>query len=172
MGNSRKWPPHVQRAQQHDAPQSPSAPPASEISTASVNSARRIRFRLDPSASRRATSRERSAARAANRLPRLAHAANRINPARSINPVRKARTAPPIIAATPGRASPNVIWLHLWDTLLDLRPIEFRSAMACAGVTPGFTCPMHIDPATSGKSGNSLHRCPGSQSAQRNPEKE
>src|SRR5438445_82083 len=36
-------------------PHRPTAPPASEISTASVNSVRRIRLRLDPSASRRAT---------------------------------------------------------------------------------------------------------------------
>ena len=76
-------------------PHSPTTPPISEISTASVNSCRKMRVRLAPSASRRATSRERSAARAANRLPRLAQAASRINPASSINPAMNARIGLP-----------------------------------------------------------------------------
>src|ERR1035438_2590736 len=45
---------------------SPATPPASESSTDSVNSWRRMRLRLEPRARRKATSRERSAARAAN----------------------------------------------------------------------------------------------------------
>src|SRR6516162_5848827 len=80
-------------------PISPATPPASESSTDSVNSWRKMRLRLEPRARRKATSRERSAARAANRLPRLAQAANSIKPERSINPVRKARVAPPQIVA-------------------------------------------------------------------------
>ncbi len=76
-------------------PKSPTAPPTKEISTASVNNCRRMRVRLAPSASRKATSRERSAARAANRLPRLAHAASKIKPARIINPAMNARIARP-----------------------------------------------------------------------------
>src|ERR1700728_3099047 len=67
-------------------PNNPIAPPPSEIRNASVNSPRKIRFLLDPSASRKATSRDRSAARAANRLPRFAHAANRIRPVNNIRP--------------------------------------------------------------------------------------
>ena len=70
----------------------PAAPPESEIITASVNNARKMRLWLDPSASRTAISFARSAARAANTLPRLAHAASRINPASSINPAMNAFT--------------------------------------------------------------------------------
>jgi hypothetical protein len=76
-------------------PNNPSAPPTSEISTDSLNTCRRMRLQLDPSASRKATSRERSAARAANRLPRLAQAASRIKAASNINPVTNAFTGPP-----------------------------------------------------------------------------
>ena len=87
-------------------------PPTSAISTASVNTCRRMRVRLDPSASRRATSRDRSAARAANRLPRLAHAASRINPANNNNPVRNARAGlPKKSPRRPGRANVKAIWL-------------------------------------------------------------
>ena len=73
----------------------PTAPPAIEISKASVNNVRKMRLRLDPSASRSAISRVRSAARAANKLPRFAHAANRIKPASNINAVMNARTGRP-----------------------------------------------------------------------------
>ena len=66
------------------APRSPAAPPITETSTASVSSWRRMRLRLDPKASRRAISLDRSAARAAERLPRFAHAAGKISPASSI----------------------------------------------------------------------------------------
>ena len=83
---------------------SPAVPPAREISSASVSSPRRMRLRLEPSARRRATSRERSAARAANRLPRLAHAASRISPESTINPATNARTAGPN-AVRPSRDS-------------------------------------------------------------------
>ena len=127
-------------------PHSPTAPPISEISRDSVNSCRRMCMRRAPSASRRATSRERSAARAANRLPRLAHAANTINPASSINPVTNAcmgrpKKSPP----RPGRANTKVIWpSSLGYVLSRMEPIEFRSAIACAGVTPSFRCPITI----------------------------
>ncbi len=103
-------------AQQDHASPSPSAPPASEISRASVKSCRKMRARRAPNASRRATSRERSAARAANRLPRLAHAANRINPASSIKPPRNALIAPPNALATPGISNLNEI--RCWSTSL------------------------------------------------------
>ena len=77
------------------APAMPQTPPASETSKASVNSWRRISSRLDPSAMRSAISFERSAARAAKRLPRFAHAASRISPASSISPAMKARAGRP-----------------------------------------------------------------------------
>ena len=60
-------------------------------------------WRRDPRAMRTAISRERSAARAANRLPRLAHAASRIRPARSMSPNIKARVGRPrVFPASPG----------------------------------------------------------------------
>jgi hypothetical protein len=70
----------------------PMAPPASEIITASVNRARKMRLRLAPSASRIAISFARSAARAANKLPRFAHAASKIKLASSINAAMNACT--------------------------------------------------------------------------------
>ena len=57
-----------------------------------------------PERQRKAISRERSAARAANRLPRLAQAASRISPANSIRPATKARTGRPSrLPRSPGR---------------------------------------------------------------------
>ena len=77
-------------------PHSPTAPPASEISTASVSSCRRMRIAARPQRQpQRDFAAERSAARAANRLPRLAQAASRIKPASSINPATNARTGRP-----------------------------------------------------------------------------
>ncbi len=73
-------------------PANPAAPPINETSNASVKSCRKIRLRLEPSASRSAISLDRSAARAANKLPRFAHAASRINAANAISPARNART--------------------------------------------------------------------------------
>ena len=65
-------------------------------------------WRRDPRAMRTAISRERSAARAANRLPRLAHAASRIRPARSMSPNIKARVGRPrVFPASPGRDKEN-----------------------------------------------------------------
>ena len=91
-------------------PASPIAPPASDTITASVSSCRTIRPRRDPSATRNATSFPRSAARAANKLPRFAHAASRIIPASSIRPATKARAGLPSMSPTsPGRARLNVI---------------------------------------------------------------
>jgi len=91
-------------------PARPNAPPASEIKIASVNTPRRMRLRLDPSANRNAISRERSAARAANRLPRLAHAASRMSPARSIMPeMNPFTTGPSMSPARLGRASEKVM---------------------------------------------------------------
>src|SRR6516162_7034165 len=77
-----------------------------------------MRLRLEPRARRKATSRERSAARAPNRLPRLAQAANSIKPERSINPVRKARVAPPN-SRHEDQAAPayKAHYLLLWDSL-------------------------------------------------------
>ena len=89
-------------------PSNPTTPPASETRIASVSSCRRISPRRDPSAMRSAISFERSAARAANKLPRFAHAASRISPASSIIPAMNARAGPPSISPTsPGRASVN-----------------------------------------------------------------
>ncbi len=125
-------------------PTVPASPPISEISTASVNSVRRMRLRLDPSARRRATSRPRSAARAANRLPRLAQAASRIKPASSINAVTNAR-ADGQKCRQQGSGAPvkSSLGRRLWDkSFSSQNPIELRSAAACAGVTPGFRCPI------------------------------
>ena len=74
-----------------------------------------MRPRLAPSARRMAISRVRSAARAVNRLPRLAQAASRINPASSINAVRNARVAGPLKSPKrPGRAKPNLNLASVW----------------------------------------------------------
>ena len=60
-------------------------------------------WRRDPRAMRTAISRDRSAARAANRLPRLAQAASRMRPARSMSPAIKARVGRPrVFPASPG----------------------------------------------------------------------
>ena len=65
-------------------------------------------WRRDPRAMRTAISRERSAARAANRLPRLAHAASRIRAARSMSPAIKARVGRArVFPASPGRDKEN-----------------------------------------------------------------
>jgi hypothetical protein len=63
------------------ASRSPSAPPALESSTASVNSCRNTRPRPAPSAERIAISLRRLKARVKSRLPTLAHAMRRTNPA-------------------------------------------------------------------------------------------
>ena len=65
---------------------SPAAPPISDSITASVSSCLASRHRLDPSAARSASSRLRSAARAANRLARFAQAAASTSNASTVTP--------------------------------------------------------------------------------------
>ena len=108
-----------------------------------MKSWRRMYWRFDPRAMRRAISRERSAARAANTLPRLAHAASRMRPASSINPAMKARAGRPSVSPTsPGRARENLSSSSSFGfDLASEAPRIFRSDAAEAGVTPGFKWP-------------------------------
>lgn len=96
-------------------PHSPAAPPRMEINNASVRSCRTTRARRTPSASLMAISREQSAARAVNRLPRLACAAARIKAASSTNPARNARTAPPNRSPISGRPNGTSPGSHSGD---------------------------------------------------------
>src|SRR5882757_874634 len=125
------------------APAMPHTPPASETRIASANSWRRMYWRFDPRAMRRAISRERSAARAANTLPRLAHAASRIRPASSVMPNIKARAGRPSVSPTsPGRARENLSSSSSFGFDLAIEAaMVFRSDAAAAGVTPGFKWP-------------------------------
>src|SRR5271168_650934 len=125
------------------APAMPQIPPAKETKTASVRSWRRMSWRRDPRAMRTAISRERSAARAANRLPRLAHAASRIRPERSMSPAIKARVGRPrVFPASPGRDKENLRpSSDLGYVFAREAAIVFRSDVAAAGVTPGLRWP-------------------------------
>src|SRR5579859_7393777 len=98
-----------------------------------------MKVRRDPRAMRRAISRDRSAARAANKLPRLAHAASRIRAARSISPPIKARVGRPrVFPASPGRDKDNLRPSSvLGYVLASEAAMVFKSELAAAGVTPG-----------------------------------
>ena len=124
-------------------PARPSTPPASETRTASVSILRRIKPLRDPSARRSAVSLARSAVRAANRLPRLAHAASRMSPASSISPPMNARAGPCSISPIkPGWAKVNFTSSSSDGYVFESHAARiFRSAAACAAVTPGFSRP-------------------------------
>ena len=97
-GQLRKRLPCAQRgAAARHCPTSPSRA-ARQRKSAALRSTAARRMRVRRRAQREAQRHfpwTRSAARAANRLPRLAHAASRINPASSISPARNARTGRP-----------------------------------------------------------------------------
>jgi hypothetical protein len=93
---------------------------------------------------RTAISRERSAVRAAKRLPRLAHAASRMSPAKSISPAIKVRAGRPSVSPTsPGRDNENFRPSSSFGyDFASEAAIVFRSDAAAAAVTPGFKWPM------------------------------
>ena len=80
MGNRVNGLPQLSPCNSSMLPASPSRAAHERDMAASVSSCRRIRLPVDPRASRSATSRERSDARAANRLPRFAQAATELIP--------------------------------------------------------------------------------------------
>src|SRR3984885_1249992 len=100
-------------------------------------------WRRDPRAMRTAISRERSAARAAKRLPRFAHAASRMRPARSMRPAMNARVGlARVFPASPGRDKENFRpSSDLGYVFAREAAMVFRSDVAAAGVTPGLRWP-------------------------------
>ena len=127
------------------APSRPAAPPISDSIAASVNSCRTSRRRLEPRATRSASSLLRSAARAANRLARLAQAAASTSSASTVTLHRKSRMTSPASPISPG-------WISRSDcpssvsgySFASSAAIAFRSSVACCGVTPGLSRPITV----------------------------
>ena len=128
-------------------PASPTTPPTRETRTASTISWRRISRRFEPSAMRSAISLpDRQSAPQTGSPDSRTPPAGSAPPAASV-PAMKARAGPPSASPTsPGRASVNLIPSSSCGYVFPSHaPITFRSAVACSGVTPGFSRPTTME---------------------------
>ena len=148
MGNSAIGCQRRQRAQQAQ-PQSMCPPhrQLSEMRIASVRSWRRILQRVDPMDRRMASSRERSAARAAKMPARFAQAARSTRKARNMIPLRNERAGPPSVSPMrPGLTSRAPIPSSQFGYAREhCRAMALRLSVPCCERHSGFEHAEHKD---------------------------